>query len=89
MGAQKQHIIVTPTKSIGLSLVLTFLFGSFGMLYSTIIGAIIMIIIELIVGIVTFGIGLFVTHFICMVWGAIAAHNYNQRLLRGTNTYTS
>ncbi|MBO1580351.1 MULTISPECIES: hypothetical protein [Bacillus] len=89
MGTQKQHIVVTPTKSIGVSLVLTFLFGSFGMLYSTIIGAIIMIIIELIVGIVTFGIGLFVTHIICMVWGALAAHNYNQRLLRGTNTYTS
>jgi len=78
---QKQVMVVVPTKSIPLSLVLTFFFGPLGMLYSTIAGAIIMFIVELVVGIFTLGLGLFLTHPICMIWGAIAAHNYNKKIL--------
>lgn len=79
----RETLVLMPTKSVGVSLILTFLFGSLGMFYSTIAGAIIMIIAELIIGFFTLGIGLLITHPICMIWGAIAAHRYNQKLLRG------
>lgn len=75
------RIVVSSTKNVGVSLILTFLFGSLGMFYSTIIGAIIMIILECIIGVFTLGFGLIITHPICMIWGAVAAHNYNKRLL--------
>ncbi|SFD38851.1 hypothetical protein SAMN05428981_101171 [Bacillus sp. OV194] len=78
---QQNTVVVASTKSVGLSLVLTFLFGSLGMFYSTITGAIIMLIIEGVVGVLTLGFGLLITHPICMIWGAFAAHNYNKRLL--------
>jgi hypothetical protein len=76
-----QTVVAIPTKSVGVSLMLTFLFGSLGMFYSTILGAIFMLIVEVIVGILTLGLGLFITHPICMIWGAIATYGYNRRLL--------
>lgn len=75
-----QRIIVTSTKSVGISLILTFLFGSLGMLYSTIWGAIIMTIVSIIVGTITLGMGLFLVWPICMIWGAMAAASYNKKL---------
>jgi len=77
-----QRIIVTSTKSVGISLILTFLFGAFGMLYSTIWGAIIMLIVSIIVATVTLGMGLFLVWPICMIWGALAAASYNKKLLK-------
>ena len=53
------------------------------MFYSTISGAIIMIIVSGIVGLLTLGYGLAITHPICVVWGALAAHSYNKKLLGG------
>ena len=60
-------------KSVVLSLVLTFFFGPFGMLYSTVIGAIVMLVLYLAIGIPTLGWGLTVLHPIAMIWGAVAA----------------
>jgi len=75
-----QQIIVTSTKSVAISLILTFLFGALGMLYSTIWGAIIMIVVSIIVATVTLGMGLFLVWPICMIWGALAAASYNKKL---------
>ncbi len=61
------------SKSVVLSLVLTFFFGPFGMLYSTVIGGIIMLVLYVAIGIPTLGWGLAVLHPIAMIWGAIAA----------------
>lgn len=80
---QTQVVVAKPTKSVGISLLLTFLFGPLGMLYSTISGAIIMLIISVLVAIFTLGFGLIITYPICMIWGAIAAKNYNDKLLQG------
>lgn len=71
--SQPQQIVIVQPKSVGLSLILTFFFGPFGMLYSTITGGAIMLIISLLVGVFTLGIGLFFTWPVCMIWGAIAA----------------
>lgn len=79
---QNQVILVTFRKSIGLSIFLTFMFGPLGMLYSTILGAVVMGIISLIVGVTTFGFGLIITWPICIIWGAVAANSYNKKWLR-------
>jgi hypothetical protein len=77
-----QPVIVARTKSVALSLVLTFFFGPLGMLYSTILGALVMIVLSVPLFIFTFGHGAFLIWPISMIWGAWAAHSYNQRLLR-------
>ena len=77
----RQVIVVAQPKSIGISMLLTCLLGPVGMLYSSIPGAIIMGIITLIVGIGTLGFGLIITWPICIIWSAIAANSYNNKLL--------
>jgi len=72
---EKQVIIVNSGKSVGLAILLTFLFGPLGMLYSTVSGALIMLVISTIVGIFTFGIGLLLTWPICIIWAAVAANS--------------
>jgi ABC-type phosphate transport system permease subunit len=77
-----QPVIVARTKSVALSLVLTFFLGPLGMLYSTILGAIVMIVLSVPLFILTLGHAAFLVWPISMIWGAWAAHRYNQRLLR-------
>lgn len=75
-----QMVIVKTSKSMGVTILLTILFGPLGMLYSTILGGVIMIIISLLVGIFTMGFGLIFTWPICIIWAAIATSNYNNNL---------
>lgn len=79
-----QTVVTVSPKSVGISLLLTFLFGSVGMFYSTVLGAIIMLIVEVVVGTLTLGLGLIVTHPICMIWAALAAKSYNDKLMNGS-----
>lgn len=81
--ANVQTVVMVSPKSVGISLILTFLFGSIGMFYSTIMGAIIMLVVEVIVAFVTLGFGLIITHIVCMIWGAMAVKSYNSKLLEG------
>lgn len=74
-------VITVPTKSVGVAILLAILFGPLGMLYSTVGGAIIMIITSVVVMLFTFGFGVFITWPICVIWAAVAASNHNQRLL--------
>ncbi len=69
--------VAAPQKSMILSLLLTFFFGPFGMFYSTIPGALVMLVAYIGIGIVTLGWGLAVLHPIAMIWGAWAVHTYN------------
>lgn len=78
------NVVVTKSpKSMGISIALTLFFGPLGMFYSTIAGAIIMIIIDVIVGIFTLGFGLLLTWPIQVIWAAIATSSYNKKLMRG------
>lgn len=79
-----EYVVVTPTKSVGISIILTVLFGPLGMFYTTIWGGIIMSVISLLVGVVTFGMGLIITWPICVIWGALAANSYNKKLYSGS-----
>jgi hypothetical protein len=69
---------MTNRKSVLLSLVLTFFLGPFGMLYSTVVGAVIMLILYVALGIPTLGWAIAGLHPIAMIWGAWAAHRANQ-----------
>jgi hypothetical protein len=64
-------------KSVVLSLVLTFFLGPFGMLYSTVPGAIIMLVLYVALGIPTLGWAIAALHPIAMIWAAIAADRAN------------
>ena len=64
-------------KSVILALVLTSFLGPFGMLYSTVIGAIVMGVLYITLGILTAGVALFVLHPLCIIWGVWAAHSDN------------
>ena len=62
-------------KSVGVAFLLTFLFGPFGMFYSTVGGAIIMCIVTLLAAAGTAGAALIITWPICIIWGCVAASN--------------
>lgn len=79
--APVHHVVVAPTKSVGISILLTVLFGPLGMLYSTIVGGLVMLVASFVVGVLTLGLGLFLTWPICVIWGAIAASSENKRLM--------
>ncbi len=77
-----QKIVIVQGKSAGISFLLTFLFGPLGMLYSTIVGGIIMFFVSLVVGFVTLGVGLIFTWPICVIWGIVAVNSHNKQLVR-------
>lgn len=76
-----QTVVTLPTKSVAVALVLAGLFGPLGMLYSTILGGIVMGLISIVVGIITVGFGLVVVWPICVLWAVIAANSHNKKML--------
>ena len=84
---QPQRIIVTPTKSMGIAILLAVIFGPAGMLYSTIPGGLIMIGITFVIGLIgilTAGFGLILLiplWPVYIIWAAVAANSYNKKLL--------
>lgn len=66
-------IVAKPQKSVWAAFFLTFLFGPLGLLYATIGGGIVMIILGMIVGAVTLGMGLIIIWPMSIIWGVIAA----------------
>ena len=65
-------------KSVGLAVLLAFLFGPLGMLYSTIGGAIVMFLLGLVIGIPTGGIGLAFLWPLQLIWAGVAASRKNK-----------
>ena len=81
---QPKIVIVQTTKSPGTAALLGFFFGPIGLLYSTVMGAVIMFIVNVCVGAVTFGFGLFLTWPVCCIWGYMAAKAYNKKIIAGS-----
>lgn len=80
-SSNKTTMMVVNQKSMGTTILLTFLFGPLGMFYSTITGGVIMLIVNIIVAIFTLGFGLLLTWPICIIWAAIATKNHNEKLI--------
>lgn len=80
---QPQVIIVQTQKSPMLAAVLGFFFGPFGLLYVGFVPALIMLGVNIVVGAITFGIGLFLTWPLCAMVGWSRANLYNKKLMAG------
>jgi hypothetical protein len=82
---QTNFIVNAPMKSVAVSVLLTIFFGGLGLLYSTVKGGVIMVIVELINIIFCFFIiGFFflpIIHLICVAWGVTAVQKYNNELM--------
>ncbi len=72
-------------KSRITSFVLTLLFGPLGLLYSSVVGGIIMIILAITLGAATAGAGAIVIWIVSIIMGDSFTYNYNKRLLAQSN----
>ena len=70
---------------MGVALVLAALFGPFGLLYASVTGGIIMLIVYTIVAIFTLGFGLFFIWPIPIIWAAIAINKEREQQARVAN----
>src|SRR4051794_32741880 len=77
-----QQVVVYAPKSVGLAVLLAFLFGPLGMLYSTVAGALIMLLIAMPLLCVTGGLGIFLLWPACMIWAAVAADSSKRAPVR-------
>lgn len=72
--SQSQTMMIgTRNKSVLVAFLLTLFFGPLGMFYSTVGGAMVMLILSLLLGVVTFGLSIAITWPICIIWGMAAA----------------
>ena len=67
-----QYVLVKERKSLLVALLLTILFGPFGLFYVSVPGALILIVIGLIVGPFTFFVGSFLMWPLSIVWAFLA-----------------
>jgi hypothetical protein len=96
-GIARGPLVVLPIKSVGISMMLTFLFGPLGMLYSTVAGGTCMVLLGMSLGAFTFcaggltaGAGFLVLlpvwilfWIVCVIWGAAATNSFNKKLRQG------
>jgi hypothetical protein len=68
-------------KSVALAVLLAFLFGPLGMIYSTGTGAVVMFLVNVLLVLPTLGLILLITIPVGMLWAGIAASNSNQRVV--------
>lgn len=90
-GVQVLHVTQVshaPPRSVGLALLLTFFFGPLGMLYSTVVGGLVMLGLGFVLGILTFGLWFFVAWPIQMIWAAVAAANSGHQSTTNVATAT-
>ena len=67
-------------KSQGLGFLLTFVFGPLGLLYSSMIGAVILIPIAILIALFTIGVGAFLLWPICWIVSFVGIMNHNKRV---------
>ena len=70
---------------MGVALVLAAVFGPLGLLYASVTGGIIMLIVDIIVAILTLGFGLFFMWPIPIIWAAIAINKEREQQARVAN----
>ena len=78
----KEKVVVADTKSVLLAVILASTFGPLGLVYCSILGAVIMFVFSLVIFIITFGYGGFLVWPLCSIWAFFATRSYNQKLYR-------
>ena len=92
-GQDDRHIVIVASpKNVGVAILLAIFFGPLGMLYATVSGAILMVIVFLFIVISPFvvrpigpiylGFGLLIFWPACIIWAGVATAIHNKRLLR-------
>ncbi len=76
-------VVVGKRKSVGVVFLLAFLFGPLGLLYASVSGGIIMLVIGTIVGIITLGVGFILAWIGSIIWAVVAANNANEKMSTG------
>lgn len=77
---QKIVIVSSGEKSMVASILLSLIFGPLGLLYASVTGGIVMLLISIVVAIFTLGLGLLITFPICIIWAVIATNTYNENV---------
>ncbi len=80
--AASKVVVLASQKSVLAAFLLTFFFGPLGLLYASILGGIIMLVISAIVAFFTFGMGLIITYPICIIWAIISVNSFNAKQLK-------
>ncbi|MGM0442321.1 MAG: hypothetical protein ACQEQC_07870 [Elusimicrobiota bacterium] len=86
-GQKKVVVVNSNNKSIGLALILTFLFGGLGMFYVSILSGILWTMLEIVIGIVTVGAGLVILHPLMMIIAVISIKNQNKKKAQKTKQF--
>jgi hypothetical protein len=73
------EVIVRNQKNGATAFLLAIFFGPLGMLYATVPGALVMLIVTPLVAIPTFGLGLLITQPICAIWAVVAVNSLNKK----------
>lgn len=73
-------IIVDRQKSLGLAFLLAFFFGPLGLLYASVTGGIVMLILGVIIALITFGVGLIFVWIGSVIWAVVAVNNANKSI---------
>jgi hypothetical protein len=79
-------IVIASTKSTGLAIILALLFGPLGLLYSSVLAAVVMLIASLLAILFTAGLGLLLTQPIGAIWAALAVMSHNKKIVGGVNS---
>lgn len=77
--AGQPRVVLIQPKSLLVAFLLTFFFGPLGLLYVTVGGALIFLLVTLVLMLATGGAFGFIAWIISMVWGLVGASNHNQR----------
>ena len=80
--ATSKVVVLANQKSVLAAFLLTFFFGPLGLLYASILGGIIMLIISAIVAFFTLGMGLIITYPICIIWSIVSVNSFNAKQLK-------
>jgi len=79
---QLQTIVIAGLnrKSTGVAFLLSFFFGPLGLFYASVTGGLVMLLLSVVIGIFTLGIGLVFTWIGCIIWAMVAVNKYNENL---------
>lgn len=82
-NSNKRKITISvPQKSVPLAIILTIIFGPLGLLYSSILGAIVMLVVTLIISIFIFGSGFLFTWPVCVIWAYFSVKKHNSQIIQ-------
>ena len=66
---------------MAVGILLALFFGPLGLFYSTVPGALIMLVVSVLLALVTLGIGLLLIPLFCVIWAAVAISSHNNKLV--------